>query len=206
MTRRDSSPKIAFAPRGRVPPQRGSRLSPQLCAKNGALPKPLVSRRSSNRRRLPLRASLRGPRTLPFAARSAALLTDSEWTRRDSNPGHRKSSSALIRFDTHRTPAKDFRFPPYAVRLLAESGTIAKQKSKIVWQVVVPPILLISVICLGAKHRRRVRTLLQAHSSRCGRIASGTAPDTRQNQMRAAPHGDPPALLSVGHSPSRCHH
>ena len=41
---------------------------------------------------------------------SAVLLTDSEWTRRDSNPVPRKGTLALFRDDTHHTPRDLFGF------------------------------------------------------------------------------------------------
>ena len=84
---------------------------------------------------LPKRACLRG-QSIPVK-----LLADSEWTRRDSNPIHRQAIRP-VRFDTHRTPSL---FQIGGFNLLE----LAIMQSEIIRQVVVPPILLPSVICLG---------------------------------------------------------
>lgn len=91
---------------------------------------------------------------------SAILLADSKWTRRDSNPSHRNCPLAFVRFDTHRTPQQfsisEFRF---SIWRNERQSKIINRKSKITRQVVVPPILFYSVICLETlRFRRSVRT------------------------------------------------
>lgn len=147
-----------------------------FCAKKMALSQAkLVGAATRTQGDLPKRACLRG-QSIPVK-----LLADSEWTRRDSNPNDRQAKR-LVRFDTHRTPSL---FQIGGFNLF----DLAIVQSEINWQVVVPPILLLSVICLG------ISPVTPTTVNRCGLTATGL--------LHCC--SSPPALLPIRHSPSRRH-
>lgn len=69
--------------------------------------------------------------------------SDSEWTRRESNPVHRTCALALARFDTNLTPIPTTQ--------ISKAKTVPPEICSIIQHAVVPPILFYSVICLARR-------------------------------------------------------
>lgn len=112
------------------------------------------------------------------------LLADSEWTRRDSNPSHCTRVCTQMQFDTYRTP----RTHSCLANVKPACSKISNQKSE-----------------FGVGKWSYPRFCFFRHLSRCLRTGDACKSYSCVITATGPAHfcASPPALLPIGHSPSR---